>query len=258
MPSVTQVVRSTKQPRGGYVNPRTMTEIDMRSGFSLNPNENISPALMGLIVDYMSRYVLTGDAADAFRISLRGAAVLDGLGIGDNYDRAYGLVDSIDGLNPPSIEAAYQLVAYDSAFRAGPATYVDMSDRKPDDATIRNAIMMVERTLLFVDSYGPITVEGMTFPGGYTKQVSSGDADFCTQDTLWDMKVSKKGPTKDHTLQLMMYLLMGRHAGCEWAKGIDSIGVWNPRLDKAWTKRVDEIDGQVIEAIERDVIGYSL
>ena len=47
------------------------------------------------------------------------------------------------------------------------------------------------------------------------------------------------------------------NAGCEWAEGIESVGVWNPRLDKAWTKRVDEIDAQVIEAIERDVIGYS-
>ena len=256
MPSVTRVVRSTKQPRGGYVNPRTMTEIDMQSGTALNPSENISPALMGLIVDYMSRYAMTSDAGESFQISLQGALMLDGLVPRDNYDRAIGLVTSIDGLNASSIEAAYQLVSYDSAFRAVLAAYVDVSDRKPDEATTQNAIEMVSRTMRFVDRFGPITAEGMTFLGGYTERVSSGDADFCTADTLWDMKVSKNGPTKDHTLQLMMYLLMGRHARCEWAEGIESIGVWNPRLDKAWTKRVDEIDGQVIEAIERDVIEY--
>lgn len=258
MSSVTRVVRSTKQPRGGYVNPRTMTEIDMKSGTSLNPSENISPALMGLIVDYMSRFMLTGDATDAFDISVRGARNVEAVYGGGHLMRACDLLTSVTGLNRVSISAAYQLVSYDIAFRVGPAQYIDSLDRDVDETTARNAITMVKRTLRFVDRFGPITAEGMTFLGGYTDKVSSGDADFCTRDILWDMKVSKKGPTKDHTLQLMMYLLMGRHAGCEWAEGIESIGVWNPRLDKAWTKRVDEIDGQVIEAIKHDIIGYSL
>ena len=256
MSSVTQVIKTTKQPRGGYLNPGSMTETDMESGTALNPRENIPPAMMGLIVDYMSRFMLTGDAEDAFAISLRGAAVMQEVyGMGDWW-RACSLLEGISGLNRSSISAAYQLVSYDAAWRAGYDRYVDMTDRDVDGRTADNAIEMVNRTLRFVDRFGPITAEGMTFPGGYTDKVSAGDADFCTRDTLWDMKVSKNGPTKDHTLQLMMYYLMGRHAECDWAGDIKSIGIWNPRLDKAWTKAIAEIDIKVIDAIRRDVIGY--
>lgn len=258
MPPVTRVVRNTTQPNGGYVNPREMRKVDLESGTKLNPRENISPAMMGLIVDYMSRYALTGDPNDAFKVSLMGVQVMERFAPRHGHrKRALDLLASIDGVNPKSVAAAYQLACYDSAYRIGPRTWVDNSGFGPDAATAQNAVTMVERTVRFVDRFGPIVADGMTFEGGYTDKVTAGDADFCTKDVLWDMKVSKYPPTADHTLQLMMYYLMGRHAECKWAEGIESIGVWNPRLDSAWTKRIDEVDGKVIKAIERDVIGYS-
>lgn len=257
MPPVTHVVRNARQPQGGYVNPRGMTKTGMESGTRLSPRENISPAMMGLIVDYMSRYAMTGDPADAFAISLRGAMTMDRAFPSEgHYDRAISLLLSMDGITSSSIEAAYQLVSYDCAFRIGPQAYVDMGDLGPDAATSRNAVEMIHRTIRFAKRFGPIVAEGMTFAGGYTEAVSSGDADFCTADTLWDMKVSKYPPTKEHTLQLMVYYLMARHAGCDWAEGIGSIGIWNPRLDAAWTKRIDKIGKRTIDEIERDVIGY--
>ena len=48
---------------------------------------------------------------------------------------------------------------------------------------------MVERSLKFVEEYGPIILEGFTFEGGYTDIVQAGDGDFITEDTLWDFKV---------------------------------------------------------------------
>lgn len=256
MPSVTQVVRQTKQPGNGYIDPRTMTETDLSDSSALALRENISPAAMGLVVDYMSRYAMTDDAEDAFAISLDGALVLDRGRPGRHYDRAIDLMCSIDGVNPHSIEAAYQLVAYDAAFRAGPSAYIDVSDRRPNRQTCQNAITMIQRTIHFAELLGPVVASGMTFQGGYTRKVTAGDADFCTRDTLWDMKVSKYPPSKEHTLQLAMYYLMARHAGAPWVASIESVGVWNPRLDKAWTKRITEIGDDVLATIEEGVIGY--
>lgn len=255
MPSVTQAVRQAKQPRGGFINPRTMQKTDCDDGSVLNPHENISPAMMGLIVDYMSRYMLTEDPSEAFRISLDGALAVDGFVPGAHYDRACNLLFALNGLTPASIAAAYQLASYDCAFRAGPATYVDSSDHSPDEPTCQNAIAMVERTLRFVARFGPIAEEGMTFVGGYTERVSSGDADFCTKDTLWDMKVSKYAPTKENTLQLMLYYLMAQRARLPWVATVDSIGIWNPRLNAAWVKKIGDIDDVTIVAIEQDVLG---
>ena len=50
----------------------------------------------------------------------------------------------------------------------------------------------------------PIDISGITFEGGYSSVIVSGDADFITKDTLWDFKVSKNSPTSKQTLQLLI------------------------------------------------------
>ena len=67
----------------------------------------------------------------------------------------------------------------------------------------------------------------MTFEGGYTHTVNAGDGDFMTADTLWDFKVSKKKPTKDHTLQLIMYWRMGLHSIHPEYKNVRYLGIVN-------------------------------
>jgi hypothetical protein len=57
---------------------------------------------------------------------------------------------------------------------------------------------MVERSLKFVEEYGPIILEGFTFEGGYTDIVQAGDGDFITEDTLWDFKVTSASITTRH------------------------------------------------------------
>jgi hypothetical protein len=77
--------------------------------------------------------------------------------------------------------------------------------------TYENIITMVKRSLNFFKKFGPVTKYGFTMRGGYTDTVSTGDGDFLTEDTLWDFKVSKKGPTSAYTLQVLMYFLMGKN-----------------------------------------------
>ena len=90
---------------------------------------------------------------------------------------------------------------------------------------------MVKRSVSFWNMYGPIIKDGFTFePYGYTKTVDTGDGDFLTQDTLWDFKVSKAKPTNKHTLQLLMYWIMGQHSGKDEFKNISNLGIFNPRL----------------------------
>ena len=86
------------------------------------------------------------------------------------------------------------------------------SDINPDKKTIYNIKTLIERCINFWEDYGPIEVDGFTFEnGGYTDIVTSGDGDFLTYDTLWDFKVSKQEPKSDHTLQILMYYIMGKH-----------------------------------------------
>ena len=70
--------------------------------------------------------------------------------------------------------------------------YRPVEDIEPDGDTIENIRTMVERSLRFFNQYGPKVLDGLTFEGGYTGYVATGDGDFLTNDTLWDFKVSKK------------------------------------------------------------------
>lgn len=47
-----------KQPRGGYINPKTMEVIQCGEGIeSLHSEENIRANLTGLAVDYLTRFM---------------------------------------------------------------------------------------------------------------------------------------------------------------------------------------------------------
>lgn len=126
----------------------------------------------------------------------------------------------------------------------------------PDEATIENIQTMVSRASSFFDEYGPVTLNGFVFPGGYTDVVDSGDGDFLTVDTLWDFKVSVNGPTKDHTLQTLMYWLMGMESAQSEFTSITHLGLFNPRLNNVYRISISDISPDTIRAVEIEVIGY--
>jgi len=283
MASVTQRVKQVKQPRGGYVNPRVM-EVQYLSGGAPalldHRAENIHASLVGMAVDYLTRAACGTRAETVFNISLYGAKKVGDLALHQ------ALVDCATiesgGLDTPSIEAACRLVGYDVIFRAGMAQYNPAANLAPDAFTVLNIRAMVERALRFFDEYGPVEIDGFLPLGRATEFVDSGDGDFLTFDTLWDFKVSVNPPTIAHTLQLLMYWLIGRDGNWCWQVGNPPVqpdlqrlleyglydprihggpiptrlGIYNPRLDAVYLLSVTDIPADVITAVSRDVIGY--
>lgn len=68
-----------------------------------------------------------------------------------------------------------------------------------------------------------------------------------------------KGPiTKDNTLQIAMYWLMGLHSvHAGMFRRIKRIGIFNPRLGVIYMVDVDAIPRDLLHFIEVKVIGYS-
>ena len=109
----------------------------------------------------------------------------------------------------------------------------------------------------FFQEYGPVVCDGFTFEGGgYTDTVDTGDGDFLTEDTLWDFKVSKSKPTNKHTLQLLMYWIMGQHTLREEFRRISKLGIFNPRLNTVYLYDLSNISLDVVKEVEREVICY--
>lgn len=129
-------------------------------------------------------------------------------------------------------------------------------DTNPNEETIENIRVMVKRSLTFFEKYGPIVKDGFTFDGGYSKTVDAGDGDFLTKDTLWDFKVSKNNLTSKHTLQLLMYWIMGRQSKQSIFNSIEKIGVYNPRKNVVYLYDMNKLDHDVIEFVEKNIICY--
>jgi hypothetical protein len=237
--SVTKRIKQVKQPRGGYINPKTLMTRSLGDGMdTLNMDENVHVSLVGM-------------AKEAFKISLFGATIAGEL------NKALELLEGVDGLSDNSIVRAMKLTGYDVCFRASMLDYRPVDDIEPDRNTIENVRAMVLRSKKFFDEYGPKVLDGFTFKGGYTNVVTSGDGDFTTKDTLWDFKVSKLPYKKEHTLQLLMYWRMGLHSVHPEFRTIKYLGIFNPRLNTVSRIAVKDIPIEVIQKVEVEVIGYS-
>lgn len=250
--TVTQRIKQIKQPRGGYINPRMFVKLDMTGGGidDLYPEENVSPTLVGIAVDYLTRFMTGSTVEEAFEIPRRGAVIVR------NLDLYKELIEEVKGLDEKSICAAVKLAGFDSAYRAGLRAYTPVEDIDPDAPTIGNIRKMVERSLRFFDQYGPKVLDGLTFEGGYTDIVVNGDGDFLTGDTLWDFKVSKQGLQSNQTLQLLMYWRMGLHSIHPEYRNVRYLGIYNPRQNVVYRLDVNDIPDEVISEVESQVIGY--
>ena len=160
MASVTQRIKQIKQPRGGYINPNMFTIVKMDSLNNLNDTENIHASLIGLAVDYLTRFMNGTKVEDSFRISLMGANIINQLSNANN------LLNTIKGLDDNSIISACKLVGYDVCYRAGVMGYRPVEEILPDKSTIENIKIMVERSLSFIELFGPIILDGFTFEDG--------------------------------------------------------------------------------------------
>lgn len=258
--SVTERVKMVKQPTGGYVNPKNIDiqKLDENDNIICNiSDENISPTLIGLVVDYLARIILGEDKKRVFHIALKGAAIIDEKEGDDNRTqtkRAMRIIKKINSIDNDSIKYTCRLVQYDSWGRGGIS---ELNWRlSPNEYTLENIKCMIHRCTVFFEKYGPMLQSGFTFEGGYSRVITSGDGDYISNDTIWDFKVSKNSPSKEHTLQLMVYYIMGKVSAKDEFKEINQIGIFNPRLNIIALKKIEDVDNKILEKIADEVIGY--
>lgn len=252
MYSVTRRITKIKQPWGGYIKRTDFEVVEINDSIELNAEENIHAPLVGLAVDYMTRFMMGALPEDAFKISLIGAGIIK------DEKNAQSILSQVKGLDDKSIICACKLSGYDVCYRADKMSYKPVSEINPNKETIDNISVMVKRSMAFWEKYGPIVKDGFTFEGGYTEIVSEGDGDYLTQDTLWDFKVSKEEPKSKYTLQLLMYYIMGLHSEHNEFKSIENLGIYNPRKNKVYLLKISDIPQNVIDEVSHDVIGYGM
>lgn len=252
MASVTQRIKEVKQPYGGYLPIKNFEKTQLEDDLILEEDENIHTSLVGLCVDYLSRYKLGETLEESFKISLLGADIIN------KQQTAYFLLSKIRGLDDVSIECALKLTGFDVCFRSGVGGYKDVMEIQPNKVTINNIRKMVARTVAFFESNGPVISTNLTFEGGYSKVVNAGDGDFLTKDTIWDLKVIKGNSTSKHTLQILMYYIMGLKSVHKEYQDIKYLGMYNPRRNMVYRYDVSKLSKDVFDEVADYVIGYNL
>lgn len=250
--TVTQRIRMIQQPAGGYIPVSAMSIKQYRDKFSLNSKENISANYVGLAVDYLTRFRVTGNVKEVFDIPILGAKILfHYYGMRKEFMHCVELLESVKA---GDISLAVQLTAYDDIYRAG---IIDLPTLLPDEATIENIKIMVNRGVSFLKRFSEIKT-GLTFEGGYTNIVVNGDCDYVTDNSLIDFKVLRGNVTNNHTLQILMYYLIGLHSihSSEFQK-VKWLALFNPRKNVVYYINVRRIPEVVIDEVSRKVIGYA-
>lgn len=246
--SVTRRIQAIKQPKGGYLPASSFFVKQYDDSKNLNPTENIHGSFVGMAVDYLTRYRMTNNLAEAFEISLLGAKMLSKF-VNNAYEYALRLLENVAAGDTAS---AVKLTAFDSFYRAGiPAPFPS-----PDAATVKNIELMVQRGVNFFEHTGSIVKAGFTFEGGYTDTVSSGDGDYLTAESLIDFKVIRSNINSKYTLQLLMYYLMGLHSIHPEFKNVKYLVIFNPRKNAMYYFPTKKIPDSVINEVESNVIGY--
>lgn len=264
MTSVTDRIKQIKQPYGGYLPRKYFKVIQFNDENNLYPKENINVSLVSLAINYLTKLMLGAKPADAFAISLKGSSYLDNTVTDlftmtfaeEHYSIAKNLLSKIKGLDSDSIINACKLVGYDVCYRVNPSAYKSIELINPNDETIHNIKIMVKRNINFWKKYSPIVIEGIDFEGGYTDFIKSGEGEYLTEDTLWDIKVSKSAPTSSYTLQVLIYYLMGMHSVHREFDSIKKIGLFNPRFNRSYIVMIKNLEAELLQKIETNIIGY--
>ena len=262
MTSVTKRIVAIKQPRGGYLPKEQFECIDLEDGQRLNDAENLAANIVGLAVDYLTRWGTGVRLVDAFKVSLRGACRYDAVvNVNTSHkdsakENAKKLIMEMQGFDNKAILNACKLVGYDVCYRAGVNGFKPVELLVPDENTIKNIRIMVERSMRFWNIYGPVTKSGFTFEGGYTEIISSGDGSYLSRDTLWDFTVSKDELNSRNTLQLLVYYIMAQHSIHKEFQLIKKLGLFNPRKNKVYIINVASIEPKVMDEVAKTIIGY--
>ena len=250
--TVTQRVRAVHQPDGGYLPIKAFSIKHYQDNKILNSRENIRANYIGLAVDYLTRYKITKNIEESFDISLLGAKILyQQYGRYKDYQNCLRLLDLI---KQGDTHAAVQIVAYDEVYRA---EVTNIPRLLPDKVTTNNIEIMVQRGVDFLHHCSSIIKTGINLEGSYTDIVVNGDIDYLTDNALIDFKVIRGDFTADHTLQILMYYLMGLHSThSEDFKKVKWLALFNPRKNIVCFINVKDISKSVIDEVSTRIIGY--
>ena len=244
--TITALTNNVKQPRGGYLPVKLFKETHYESENELFPDENGSKSLIGTTVDNMTRILLGVKPDKVFEPASFGMLASKDL----NFDLIYDVI----GLDDDSIFKAYQLSFYEQIYRSGFKPTMDFELELPDNHTVENIREMVNRSLLYFKQQNKVTKVGETLSIKCHVGNIHGDYDYLTEDSLVDMKVLTKKISNKHTLQIILYWIVGMKSKKKLFSNVKYLKLYNPRLNVEYSFDLDGLTPDILKSILDEVL----
>lgn len=143
--TITTLSNKAKQPKGGYLPVKLFKEIHYNTKHEFFPDENVSKPLIETTVDNMTRILLGAKAKKVFQPATSGLMVAKVDIFGDTFD----LIHTATDLDDDSILAAFQLSIYETIYRSGYRSSVNLENKLPDNPAIENIREMINRSTAY-------------------------------------------------------------------------------------------------------------
>lgn len=267
MTSVTQKIAKTKQPKGGYFPINTFKETSI--GEPCNDFGVFSLAV-GKAVDSLVRFNLGEKKHKAFKWARKTMLERPMTKEKEEMLKAYEKL-TIE-VNKESVESAILIHFFDTSIQYKkridgfilPEDIVRETERMILD-TINylgeeeeiNYGFLFPRSLFTENIFNDSRTSPSFFENLKARDISYGEIDFMTETELIDLKLINKKPTKNHTLQIITYYIMGINEYPERFSLINTLCIYNPKLNKKYTLNVSEISDELKSVIEKEVIGHN-
>lgn len=276
MSSVSQIVRDTEQPVFGILPLRYFEKKELKQdNYKLSVDETISAMHVGLIIDYCTKYSLGVPLQEIVYIEMAGYAEHLRMDANkffhseseqstlqvymDDVEKEICISNFMANVKKAEtfedfVKSMYYVIQYGDLMRnSGPYAYYRSStvfDTVLSENDIKNILICYIRTHGWISKFDKVTPMYRFKPYGYNNTVTAGEGDFCTKNTLWDLKVSDGEPTTKDTLQLLIYYIMAKCSGNRLYAHVDSVGIYNPKMDATWICNMNKVDRSIVNSVQ--------
>ncbi|MDR3152271.1 MAG: hypothetical protein LBT85_02255 [Bifidobacteriaceae bacterium] len=251
MYSLCCALRFSNQDYASFFNRNLLNTIEFSDDKQLS-KENINSRITGNAVQYLTKFLITRDKEKAFFIPLLGAERCN------KIDEARMRLDNIVGLDDKSIKDACRLAGYELCYKINPKYGENNYKIRPDEKTVSNIRIMVNRSLYVLRKYGPVLLDDIAFNGAFTNKVNSASGDYLTPEGFWNFANTLDRADNLDILQLLSHWIMGLHSVHKNKfKNVKYLVIFSPRLNKLYYIEVDKIGQNTISSISKRIIGYN-
>lgn len=169
------------------------------------------------------------------------------------------------GLSDETIISACQLVGYKIWYDdTDKAKKMEISNSRtehvPDNKTIKNIRIMVNRLIQFLDREGDMIASNFPFAdeehNGYSEVISEGEGEYLTEYGIFVVDTSKNIPDDKMILKSFVHYIMAITSQIPIFDDIVKIGILNPRCNICYYIYTENIPVSIIREVKQDLICY--